>query len=218
MTFAAASPTTSAARRPVHRTIGSTGRPTSPCVSSACPTPHQAGMPPRSSSSGWGSRHRNSSSCHRTSLRSPRRGVPVGPFPVGRTLRRTRLACTRGTGLPARRPTAVSVSCTTGTAPERSGSPSKSSPGAPFPIPARRRPPSPGRTGCTDGSMPRWSSGRPRSSGRRSPSAWNSRPGASKADLAEAHAIIESMRTEPQNNRLGFMLLFTLATDDWDSG
>ena len=45
-----------------------------------------------------------------------------------------------------------------------------------------------------------------------------SRPGVSKADLAEAHAIIESMRTEPRDNDLGFMLVFTLATDDWDSG
>lgn len=44
------------------------------------------------------------------------------------------------------------------------------------------------------------------------------RPGASKADLAEAHAVIESMRTKPQDNDLGFMLVFTLTTDDWDSG
>ncbi len=44
------------------------------------------------------------------------------------------------------------------------------------------------------------------------------RPGASQADLAEAHAIIGSMRTEPRDNVLGFRLVFTLTTDDWDSG
>lgn len=43
-------------------------------------------------------------------------------------------------------------------------------------------------------------------------------PGASDADLAEADAIIDSMRTEPRNTKLGFRLVFTLATDDWDSG
>jgi hypothetical protein len=43
-------------------------------------------------------------------------------------------------------------------------------------------------------------------------------PGASDADLAEAHAIIESMRTRPQDTKLGFRLVFTLTTDDWDSG
>jgi hypothetical protein len=45
-----------------------------------------------------------------------------------------------------------------------------------------------------------------------------SRPGVSNTDLAEAHAVIESMRTEPRDNDLGFVLLFTLTTDDWDSG
>lgn len=40
----------------------------------------------------------------------------------------------------------------------------------------------------------------------------------SESDLAEAHAIIQSMRTEPQDNDLGFRLVFTLATNDWDSG
>ena len=44
------------------------------------------------------------------------------------------------------------------------------------------------------------------------------RPGTSPADLADAHAIIDSMRTEPRDNTLGFRLLFTLTTDDWDSG
>ncbi len=44
------------------------------------------------------------------------------------------------------------------------------------------------------------------------------RPGTSAADLAEAYAIIRSMRTEPQDNYVGFRLVFTLATDDRDSG
>jgi Tol biopolymer transport system component len=49
-------------------------------------------------------------------------------------------------------------------------------------------------------------------------------PGTSQAALAEAHAIIRSIRVDPQddalrpNNHLGFRLLFTLTTDDWDSG
>jgi hypothetical protein len=43
-------------------------------------------------------------------------------------------------------------------------------------------------------------------------------PGTSEADLAEAHAIIDSMRTEPEDTNLGFRLVFTLTTDDWDSG
>jgi hypothetical protein len=43
-------------------------------------------------------------------------------------------------------------------------------------------------------------------------------PGTSEADLAEAHAIIDSMRTEPRDNDLGFRLVFTLTTNDWDSG
>ena len=44
------------------------------------------------------------------------------------------------------------------------------------------------------------------------------RPGTSQDDLDEAHAIIESMRTEPRDSDLGFRLVFTLTTDDWDSG
>jgi hypothetical protein len=44
------------------------------------------------------------------------------------------------------------------------------------------------------------------------------RPGTSPTDLAEAHTIIESMRTEPQDNDIGFRLVFTLTTNDWDSG
>jgi Tol biopolymer transport system component len=44
------------------------------------------------------------------------------------------------------------------------------------------------------------------------------RPGTSQTDLADAYAIVESMRTEAQDNNLGFRLVFTLTTNDWDSG
>lgn len=44
------------------------------------------------------------------------------------------------------------------------------------------------------------------------------KPGTSKADFAEAHAIIDSLSTEPSDHNLGFRLVFTLMTDDWDSG
>jgi hypothetical protein len=44
------------------------------------------------------------------------------------------------------------------------------------------------------------------------------RSGVSETDSAEAHAIIDSMRTEAADNDLGFRLIFTLTTDDWDSG
>jgi hypothetical protein len=44
------------------------------------------------------------------------------------------------------------------------------------------------------------------------------RSGTSEAEQAEAHAIIDSMRTEATDNRLGFRLVFTLTTNDWDSG
>jgi hypothetical protein len=43
-------------------------------------------------------------------------------------------------------------------------------------------------------------------------------PGTSQADLAEAHAIIDSIRTEPSDNSLGYRVIFTLTTDDWGSG
>lgn len=43
-------------------------------------------------------------------------------------------------------------------------------------------------------------------------------PGTSRADLTEAHAIIDSIRTEPSDNDLGFRLVFTVTTNDWDSG
>jgi hypothetical protein len=44
------------------------------------------------------------------------------------------------------------------------------------------------------------------------------RPGTGQADLADAHAIVDSMRTEPRDNDLGFRLIFTLTNNDWDSG
>lgn len=44
------------------------------------------------------------------------------------------------------------------------------------------------------------------------------RPGTSEADLADAHTIIESMRTEPQDTDFGFRLVFELTNNDWDSG
>ena len=44
---------------------------------------------------------------------------------------------------------------------------------------------------------------------------FTARPGTSQAELAEAYAIIGSMRTEVPG---GFRLVFRLTTDDWDSG
>ena len=44
------------------------------------------------------------------------------------------------------------------------------------------------------------------------------RPDASLTDLAEAHAIIELMRTVPQDNNFGFRLVLPLTSNDWDSG
>ena len=44
------------------------------------------------------------------------------------------------------------------------------------------------------------------------------KPGTSSADLAEAHAIIDSMRSEQHNNSVGLRVVFTLTTNDWDSG
>lgn len=46
----------------------------------------------------------------------------------------------------------------------------------------------------------------------------SARPGTSQTDMADAHAIIDSMRAEPRDNDLGFRLVFTLTTDVWDSG
>ena len=44
---------------------------------------------------------------------------------------------------------------------------------------------------------------------------FTARPGTSQAELAEAYAIIGSMHAEVHG---GFRLIFTLTTDDWDSG
>ena len=44
---------------------------------------------------------------------------------------------------------------------------------------------------------------------------FTARPGTSRAELAEAYAIIGSMRAEVPG---GFRLFFRLTTDDWDSG
>lgn len=41
---------------------------------------------------------------------------------------------------------------------------------------------------------------------------------ARQAELDEANAIVASMLTQDRPTRLGFRLVFTLTTDDWDSG
>jgi hypothetical protein len=46
----------------------------------------------------------------------------------------------------------------------------------------------------------------------------STRRGTAQAELAEAQAIIDSMRTERRPTSLGFRLVFTLTTNDWDSG
>lgn len=43
-------------------------------------------------------------------------------------------------------------------------------------------------------------------------------PGTSKADLADAHAIIASMYTERTDSPFGFRLVFRLTNHEWDSG
>ena len=43
-------------------------------------------------------------------------------------------------------------------------------------------------------------------------------PGTSPSDLADAYAILGSIRTQPQDNDLGFRLVFALTTNEWDSG
>jgi hypothetical protein len=82
-------------------------------------------------------------------------------------------------------------------------------------VTARRRSPSPGTTGSTDGSTP---DGRSGSSTSTIAIRLTARPSTNQTDLAEAHAIIESMRTEARDNDLGSRLIFALTTDDWDSG
>jgi hypothetical protein len=42
--------------------------------------------------------------------------------------------------------------------------------------------------------------------------------GTSDEELAEARAIVDSMRTDAHDTALGFRIIFTLVTDDWDSG
>ncbi len=44
------------------------------------------------------------------------------------------------------------------------------------------------------------------------------RAGASAEDVAEAHAIVASMRAVPDDNGRGLALVFRLTTGDWDSG
>jgi hypothetical protein len=43
------------------------------------------------------------------------------------------------------------------------------------------------------------------------------RPGTSQGDLDDAHAIIESMRYDPEDSTLGFRLTFILSNDEWNS-
>ena len=43
-------------------------------------------------------------------------------------------------------------------------------------------------------------------------------PGASEANLADAHAIIDSLRYEPTTGARGFRLTFRLTNSEWDSG
>lgn len=45
-----------------------------------------------------------------------------------------------------------------------------------------------------------------------------SQPDTSQSDLDDAHAIIGSLRSEPYHSDLGFRLVFTLTTGEWDSG
>jgi sugar lactone lactonase YvrE len=44
------------------------------------------------------------------------------------------------------------------------------------------------------------------------------RPGTSQLDLADAHAIIDSMRAQPEDSGVGLPLVFELTMNDWDSG
>jgi hypothetical protein len=43
-------------------------------------------------------------------------------------------------------------------------------------------------------------------------------PRTPEVELAEAHEVIDSMFVDPQDDELGFRLIFTLTTDTWDSG
>ena len=44
------------------------------------------------------------------------------------------------------------------------------------------------------------------------------KPGASQAELVEAHAIIDSLRIEPSDPVLSFRLVFTITSSDWVAG
>ena len=44
------------------------------------------------------------------------------------------------------------------------------------------------------------------------------KPDTSQAEITEAVEIINSMHTEPRDKDLGFRLVFTITTNDWDSG
>ena len=46
----------------------------------------------------------------------------------------------------------------------------------------------------------------------------STKPGTRQTELDEAHAMIDSMRTQSRSTKLGFRLVFTLTTNDWDSG
>ena len=81
--------------------------------------------------------------------------------------------------------------------------PSMPFPSGASPMTARRRSPSPGMMGSTDGSTLDGRSGSSTSRGRRSPSASRRDPGTSRADLADAHAIIDRcVRPAGQRPRL----------------
>jgi len=43
-------------------------------------------------------------------------------------------------------------------------------------------------------------------------------PRTPEAQVADAHEIIDSIYVDPQDNDLGFRLIFTVPTNDWDSG
>lgn len=43
-------------------------------------------------------------------------------------------------------------------------------------------------------------------------------PDVSEESVADVHAIVNSIRIQPEDNELGFSLVFTLTNDYWDSG
>jgi hypothetical protein len=46
----------------------------------------------------------------------------------------------------------------------------------------------------------------------------SAKPRAKQAELDEANGVLASMLTQDRPTKLGFRLVFTLTTDDWDSG